>query len=537
MSKRGSSHDDTRSRSRRPRKAPPPAELGNEWRTVLGFVAVHVLLCTLLFDPNLHTGGDNAQYIMLSESLLTPFDGYTESYGPGPPKLHTKYPPGYPILLAPVSALLGRNIVAYKLVSILMTAGAVAVFCLLTRARFRRPVWLALCAAFALNPVVIDYSHLILTEAPFLLVSLLALLAIDRDRDRGLGRWFWIGIVAGVWCFYMRQIGAIFLAGISLAYLAQRRWRRFLVHGVIGAGLTLPWFLRARLAGYDASPYLSEFRLSSVYNPEAGEIGLGGFVARLFDNILIYSVRELPRVWVGSDSPWAQTIFLDLIAVTVVGLVIVGLVRSMRKGLSAATLYLVLSSLATFLFPQVVTDVRYLMPLVPLFLIYATGGIQWMAELMERRTNRPLARVAPMALLLLLAGVGLSAHIVAIPTNATVLAQVRGGDPYAAYDRSWRDFMQAADWVRDNTPEDAVVTVRKPRLFRLLSGRRSVVYPFSTDADSVLSAVRETDYVVVGWTSRTTPTYLVPAVYQSPDEFEVVFRTPDPPTYVLRVVK
>ena len=528
----------TSERSRWPKLAwVSRSKCDSEWPTILGFVAVHVLLCLVLFDPKLHIGGDNAHYILLSESLLTPFDGYTDPIGPGPPKAHTKYPPGYPMLLAPVSALLGRSVVGYKLVSLLMTASAVAVFCLLTRGWYRRPVWLALCAAFALNPVVVDYSHWILTEATFLFVSLLALFALDRDRDRGLGKWFWIGLAAAVWCFYIRQIGALFLAGASVAYLAQSRWRKFLVHGVIGVGLTVPWLIRSRLHQGETSSYLGEFLLKNIYVPEAGHMTLGSFVARFFENASIYSLRELPRTLVGSHSGWARTLPLDLIAILVLLLATVGVVRRLRTGPRAADLYFVFTLGALFLFVQVASDVRYLVPLVPLILICATDGIQWLVAKARNKKSRSLTSATPIAFLLLLGAVGLSAQVHAIPAHTRMLATVRSGDRHAGYRPAWRSFMEVAEWARDNIPKDAVVTDRKPRLFRLVSGHRSIIYPFSSDTDSVMSIVRTTDYVAVGGGFGGPERYLVAAVNANLDEFEVVFRTAEPVRFVLRVVK
>ena len=116
-----------------------------------------------------------------------------------------------------------------------------------------------------------------------------------------------------------------------------------------------------------------------------------------------------------------------------------------------------------------------------------------------------------------------------------MIAQYRTGDRYAGYHPAWGTFFDAADWVKSNTPADAVVTVRKPRLFNALADRKALIYPFSTQADSVLRAVRETDYVVIDALFPTTRRYLLPALQRAADDFYLAHRTREPATLILGV--
>jgi len=520
---------------------------------LLVLAAAHVLICFMLWEPKIHTGGDNAHYILLSEALAAPlqgetFTGYVEEIAPGPPAAHTKYPPGYPLLLAPVSAFLGRNFLAYKLISLLMTTASVVLFAIFVQRWYGTWVWIPLSVAFAVNPLVVDYSHWILSEAPFLFATLFGIYAVDKDHREGgrMGRWFWFALAAGLWCFYIRQIGALFLAGVSLSYLVRKEWRKFFAHGAIGAGLTLPWLIRARLLQGEVSSYLGEFMSRNIYNPEAGQIDLGGLVARLLDNAVTYSTEELPRALAGPSSGWASTFPIQVVAAFVTLVALMGLVRngSTDKG-SALALYFLLTMVAILLFVESVSDVRYLVPLVPLILVYALDGAGWTGRLLGklRRSMRGTppkggnAARAGVTLMILLSVLAVGAQVARVPSNLRMIVEVDAGNPYAGYHPNWRSFMLAADWVHRNTPEDAVVTVRKPRLFNLLTRRRAVIYPFSTDADSVWSVVGAGDYVVVDGISGTTSRYLMPAILAHPDEFQVLHATTEPAAFVLRVLK
>ena len=524
-----------------------------------GLVAFHLVLCSALFDPKVHTGGDSVTYVLLAESILESGDGYSLSLEPGPPEPHTKYPPGYPLFLAPLVAIFGRNFVVLKLLSTLFTAGSVALFCGYARRGRDALPWFWVALAFAVSPGVIDYSRWMLSEAPFLFFTLGALWMLREDaRGTGAGRPFWLALAASVMSFYVRSIGALLLVATSLSYLLRREWRKFLIHGTIGAGLTIPWLVRSRLVTGTTSSYFEEFLLENVYAPEAGYLDLFGMAGRFFENGWLYATRELPRALVGSDSAWGANPLVAVVAVVVCTLVLWELVRRFRRGPGAAELYFVLTCAAIMLFQTSVNDVRYLVPLLPLFLVYAADGIAALGGSVQRkprspaharRRKRPAAprtrargasgtlgrSLAPAYLAGALAALAMGAHAARIPGNLDMITRYSAGDRYAGYHPAWQTFFDAAQWVEANTPADAVVTVRKPRLFSALTDRRVVIYPFSSDADSVLQVVRTTDYVVVDAIFGTTRQYLVPAVQQHPAQFVIVHQTAAPLTFVLGV--
>jgi 4-amino-4-deoxy-L-arabinose transferase-like glycosyltransferase len=511
----------------------PDGRDGGGDRLVIGAcLFLTVLLCLARFEPKLHTGGDSAHYVLLAESLLRSGDGYADTMAPGDPVPHTKYPPGYPLMLAPLIALFGRNIPLLKLLSVVLTACSVFVFTRFSKRRVDRRLWLVLCLAFALNPVVVDYSRWILSEAAFLFVTLLAFLFLEKSQDEEpLGRSFWFGLAAIVAAYYIRSIGVVFLVAGTLFYLIRRRWREFLWYNVVGAGLSLPWFIRNQVVGGTATPYIEQFLLQSVYDPEAGYHDLWGMLGRVGTNLWIYAAREMPRVLAGSDGPWIGHSSLKILSLALCGLAVVGFARTVRRRLGVAEIYFALSCLAIVLFEEVVSDVRYLVPLVPLVLVYICEGVTTVA----RRVTSLDPTVPAVATFALIGTLGLLSQLQAIPENVEMLRRYARGDRYAGYHPAWRSFFEASDWLAANTPTDAVVTVRKPRLVHLWTGRKVVLYPFSTDPDSVLNVVLETDYVMVDQISNTTARYLVPAIQRAADRFEPLYRTEEPSTFVFEV--
>ena len=494
---------------------------------------LNLVFCLLLFDPKLHTGGDSSNYVSLAESVLRSGDGYADSMAPGAPVPHTKYPPGYPVLMVPLLAIFGRNFVVLKLLSVAFTVSSVLVFCVLAKERVNPRLWLAMSLAFAVSPVVVDYSHWLLSEAPFLFFTLLALLFLQREStEGGIGKYFWLSIFAIVATYYVRSVGIVFIGAGSLFYLLKRRWRKFLYYNVAGAALSLPWFIRNQLLEGSATPYIEQFLLRSVYEPEAGYHDLWGMIGRFFANLSIYSAREMPRVLAGSSSLWSTSAPLKGLSLVLCGFMLIGFLHVVLKKLGVAEIYFALSCLAILLFEEVVSDVRYLMPLVPLMLLYISDGLRLAAERVTSLKNHAAPAVAAMALI---ATIGVFSQLARAPQNMEMIRRYRGGDRFAGYHPNWRSFFVASDWVSANTPEDAVVTVRKPRLFHLWTGRKIAEYPFSTDPDSVLTVILATDFIVVDQISGTTSRYLVPAIQKASERFGAVFQSDGPPTWVLQV--
>lgn len=506
--------------------------LNNRTARIIGaLAALHLLLCAVLFDPKIHTGGDSATYVLLAESILRTGDGFALSMVPGPPEAHIHYPPGYPLLLAPAVGLFGRNFIVLKLLSVLFTTVSVIIFCLYARGGRGRVPWWSLGLAFAVNPGVIDYSRWILSEAPFLLLTLTALWALREDgKAERMGPAFVLALLASVASFYVRSIGALLLAATSITYLAHRKWPRLVVHGLAGSALTIPWLLRNRHVADSASPYFAQFRLANVYNPEAGNLDLAGFAGRFLENFWLYVSREMPRALVGSDSPWAQHPIASAAGIAVCVLALLGLALAFRKP-GAAEFYAVFMGLATLLFQESVNDVRYLVPLVPLVLVYVSDAVGWLARGVRRS---PFGFSAPAATMVALALVALWSAAARAPANTDMIRRYSGGDHYAGYRPAWRNFFEAAAWVEENTPGDAVITVRKPRLFHALTGRRVRMYPLSTP-DSVLRVVQSTDYVVMDPIHGTNVRYLLPGIQQAPEAFFQVYATREPTTHVLGV--
>ncbi len=485
------------------------------WAVLGALIAAHLILAFLLFDPKPFVGGDNAGYMALAESLRTG-EGYRNIYLPDAPR-HAQYPPVYPLILALAGAL-GGSLITFKILSVLFTATAVLFLFLLARARLGVAAALAATTPFALSPLLLYYSHWVLSEAPFVLLTLVALWAAERmGRSR---RWLIIAVAAGILAYLTRAAGLPFLVALLAVLAWHRQWRR--LAGVGGAVVVAVggWWLWGKLAATrSAEVYASNFLLVNPYAPEQGYVGPGDLLIRVVENLRLYAVEVTPQALAGRQPPGGLALMALLTALLLLALAIVAWARDVREPRTLegfALFYVALISL----WPQVWTDQRFLLPLLPVLFLYAAGGVIWCFDFM--RTARP-QWVLPVygALLTLLA---MPADVRVTLQNQRCMRLYRQGDALACYAPRWRAFVQAADWVRANTPEAAIVITRKPRLFYYYARRQGDVYPFTFDDAAMLEFLDgiAAEYVVVAGLSQTTSRYLVPVIRSVPERFALL---------------
>lgn len=488
------------------------------WIALGGLLLSHLLLAVFLFDPKPFVGGDNAGYMILAESLESG-RGYRDIHLPGAPR-HAQYPPVYPALLAGLRAL-GGGLLAFKTLSVFFSAGAVLLLFLLARAR-RRP-WeaLAITIPLALSPVLLDYSHWVLSEAPFVVLTISALWVMQRRAEpRGVDLALATGLA--LLAYLTRAAGLPLLLAMIVALAWRRRWRpTAAVSGAVGAVVGL-WWLWGRLATAEsAREYTENFLYVNPYMPELGYVGPGDLILRVVNNVRLYVVEVIPQSLASGAAGPGPGLATLIGALLLVALALAGWVRSARR-VGVLEAFTVLYTGLLLVWPQVWTDRRFLLPLLPVLLLYAMEGLIWCFEFV--RASRP-PWTLPIAGLLI-AALAVPGHIRDVTENQRCLRFYRQGDHLSCYAPAWRSFFQAAEWVEEFTPEDAIVISRKPRLFYLFSGRRGDVYPFTPDQQEVLAFLDSTgaDHVAIAAISATTYRYLVPVVRAHPERFRVLYQ-------------
>ncbi len=494
-------------------------------------LGIFLILALLSFDPKPFLGGDNATYILLAKSLVEG-KGFRDIWAPGMPP-HTQYPFGFPLLLTPFVATFPHPVIPMKLfVSALALVSLILVHALAKDA-LPEGQHLALMALLALSPALLQFSHWVLSEVPYLCISFLGLFLL-KNREAHFKDWrFWLGLIAIAFAYHIRTAGIALVIALPLFLLLKRQWKAAGITLIALFLLLLPWALRNRGLPREGG-YLQQFFLKDAYTPALGYASLSDFLSRFVTNLKIYALGVVPGFLFPPLGETASGGLLVLIGLLASALCLWGLFSQARQRLLPSHVYLVCYLGVALLWPSVWSDFRFLLPILPLILgvflsgAFSLSGILW--------------KVKPKAigafLVVLSALTALWVVLAGIPGQVTNTMAYLRGDEFAGYPEPYVTFFQAADWVKANTEPNAVVISRKPTLFYLRSERQSFLYPFTPSPESLASAIEKNraDYILVDQVSGTTQRYLIPALRPGiPERYELVHQTPEPATYVLHV--
>jgi hypothetical protein len=287
---------------------------------------------TLAVAPTYYVGSfdDDANYLMAAHVLAA--GGGLTSTMPSGATVVANYLPGYPMLLVPLIWVWGSALWPPRALSTLCVA---AIYPLLWAWMGRRGVKpsyrVAVLTLLAINTVMATYSTMVMAEAPFLLVFVLALLAIDR-WDRRPGPWQAVVVVvllaALVW---LKEAGIGLVVGLVAYELWRRRWSRAAIVSAGVGALLLPGLLARWLTGGST--------LGDRYKGEISNGGDGGFLHQLPGEALRDAwsyLRDVLRQSVlptGSPLPahGPADVLMVAVGVTVPGFGIVGAVVWYRR--------------------------------------------------------------------------------------------------------------------------------------------------------------------------------------------------------------
>ena len=484
----------------------------------VGFALLHLLLGFLVFEPTLFPGGDNAGYLILGEALRSG-EGYRDLHLPGTPP-HARYPPLLPTLLGGLGWIGGVGLA--KVAMLGLTATTVWATAHFGRGWVGRGPALGAAALLAVNPTLLEYGHYILSEAPFTLL-VVAALWFSRREDAGGAAW---AVAAAVAAFATRTAGMTLLVAFPLAWWLEGRRRHAAWAGAAAIGALGGWAVYQRIAAADQPGYLAELLLVDPYTPAAGAVDFAGLLVRAAENCWAYVARVVPDTLLGpGGGSAAGGVALGIV---VAAAALTGWSLRARERLRVPEVFAVLYAGLIAVWPSVWTDRRFLLPLVPVVLLLALVAV--------RRLPAPAGRWLKWAAPATLAVFGLAWVAETGPDRVTCVAAYRAGSPCDPPGNA--SLYAAAAWAQENTPPDAIIANRKPRLFYWYARRRGDLYPFASDPEAVMRGLEElgADYVVIDQVSGTTQRYLVPAIRAHEARFEAVYVGGDPPTAILRLL-
>lgn len=402
-----------------------------------------VYAATLHDDQN--WGDDFAQYILQARNILQRRDmaetGYVyqaEIAELGP----RTYPPGFPLLLAPVYGLAGVDMLAFQAELAVLQLLALVVTYAVFRREVREPTALVLLFMLALSPYVIEFKREIRPDIAAWLGSWLFLLWVARRAGNGIREGAAAGVLAGVYTL-LRTVGSLALVALLIAHMLRPRYSRWFLLAAVGAALSIVAAARLVWGGGEES-YLDQ---------------LSGWHFGLVPlNVHHYLMRAMRGFWAGPSIGLGREEPLPVLWLAALPLSVVGFVQRARRSDLLFECFFALQLAVVLAWPSR-QELRFLYPILPLWLLYAGLGFEHLLTRLRRHAPA-LAQgvaVATAGGLLLIYGV-----------RAAKIIAADGPAPDGPYTASAQELFE---FVRARTPADATLVFFKPRALALYTGR------------------------------------------------------------------
>jgi hypothetical protein len=448
-----------------------------------------ILYLTLLKADRFGAYHDDGIYVATAKSLAEG-QGYRIISLPNEPA-QTKYPPLYPFVLSLIWRVypqFPQNLILMMLGSVVATVG----FLVLTRSylvkcEYAFPGQASIIVAMAaLNWRTMILATSVYSEMLFALLAVATLHLAEQDerpanaRLRGV----LLGALIGL-AFLTRSSGIVLLISVAIYYCTKKQWRRAVLPVTVASLFVVGWIAWCYVNRTDAqnvnvlyyTSYISHLNeVVRDLQAQSGSSRLTVLLNMAVENFVGGVLISVPLVTTGlsytafahlSGSPLAAALcvaFMSLI------LIVVGFGRALGKRIRLLHIYLVMSlGMYVFWIPNVSYD-RFLMPMMPFFLLFLVRELGVLGSLAWRGMRSPesgkriggaiVALVSIIVAALVVFGYtsGIYSSVVSLQTSAARAA----------------DDTQAISWIKENSePTDVLVCYRDPKFF-LYTGRKAV---------------------------------------------------------------
>lgn len=488
-------------------------------------ILLYLVVYAFIFDSKIDFNGDNASYFTLGKALSSGHGYVNIAHIEMSPENH--FPPGYPFLISVVLSVFGESIMAVKLFDgLYIVSSIILIYFIAARITDNKTLAFAISVLLALNSHILLYSHLMMSEPAFNLMSTLTLWMIMNIRDdKGIFSQpaLYVSIVALGISYYIRSTGLALFGGIFLWFLIKKNWKAVAFYTAGFFMFALPWYLRGQKLG--GSSYIKPLVMINPYRPDLGNASLPDYIARLTSNISRYIAREIPN----SSFPFIKVNYVNeislqewVLGLIILGIIVFGLIR-LKKFRLLIMAYLLATFGILFMWPEVWTGVRFILPVMPLLLISVLFGFYELYTIITQKAGFKTTLSPFVFLFLALFNIN--------PVRDLHKRAV------ADYPANWKNYFEIAKWIKKQGFENAVVCCRKADLFYLYSDTFVYTYPYTENDQEIISELKDnkvTHVVLDNLGYRQTYAYLLPAIQKNPEHFQTILKLSDPDTYLLK---
>lgn len=483
------------------------------------------------FDAKIHFGGDNAEYYQLGQGF-TLNKGYVNAMLVGEPQA-VHYPPGYPFILSIPMRMGITDIYWLKWLNGLFFFGSIILLFKFVFA-LDKNWWLASIVTLfvATNAQILNYSFILMSEVPYTFTALMSLFAVFNyqngefeNQDIKKYSWLFIALIFAVISYYIRSIGIVIPIALVLFFAWKKNFKALLINLVGSTVLITPWMLRMNALG--GGGYQGQLMKINPYRPELGNMEtLNDWFNRFSANLIRYTSKEIESA-IFNFLDWGPKVeSLWWMYALGIGLLILGIIGlyTLDKKIRAFIVLFILGHFGVLmLWPEVWYGPRFMLSTVPVLVYLLAKSILYLLKAYKESVAFKYLGVGLLVIIL----------IVQIKPLERVRAYSQGG-----YNPSYKEYFDLAAAVKAQYSEEMVISCRKPAFFYLLSGKKVNSYLFTSDHDELIEDLKEkkvTHVVLDNLGFSSTARYLLPAIQNRPEHFQLVARREGANTYLFKL--
>ena len=467
-----------------------------------------------VFDSKINLNGDNCYYYINATSLAQG-NGYADMLG----RPTTNFPPGYPLLMAPLRMITGSIIAQKMLNGAFLFIGVMLLFSTMVRAGFKRSLAFLACSAVLVTPHLLEFTTMMMSEAScFCCMALIFWLfqSITRKEEQEkISVWrmprFYIMLALIVYAYYIRTQAISIIAGFILGLLFMRRYAQSAaVVATVAIGY-LPWIMRNAILGLNQSRYTSQIDFTNIFST----------TKMLITQAMPESI--IPFIPVNYNNPTSATLWIFsilLLAAVLYGFWSTGKLRWPLFFFFCGTIGII----SLFNVPS---QYRYLTSVTPFLTMALFVGLY---KVCEQLTKKYLKREFSAWILLLLF---VPATMQEPKGNKHTLKELHI-IAKQKFPPNYTNFFKIGKFLAKQDP-GAIVCSRKPELLYATSGMRGVNFLENENTALMLQDMldKKVDYVIfeqLGFGS--TFLHLMPCLQKHPDIFTIIGQLEDPETFL-----
>ena len=503
---------------------------------ITAIILLYIVVYGYSFDEKIDLNGDNMGYYASAKNIVR---GKGFSFANDVFATRLNEPIGYPLLIAAMMLVSDDMNFISVVNGVLMLACIILLLGIAGLMGIPKLIRGITALYIILNPTLMRYAYIHMSEVPFLFFSLLAIFLFLKLKpglplEKQMPFFLMALVLLGM--YFTRTAGIILLTGFILYLVYDKKYIAASTLAVIFFICIGAWNLNAP----SSNRYVQQVLMVNPYDMYQGKLTLKTGINRFVNNLKRYAGREIPAVIfpfldLGQNKP-AKKIHYG-VGIGFALLTLLGLWYKFpeHKERLLIFLYLAGSMAMLLMWPSQWFGTRFITPLIPFVILFAMKGLHDLSSWIGKKTGWASASLIP--------GLALMAvpFFIGIKPGRNTISSIRDAHRSAKtkYPEAYQNFFNLGKWAKINLPANSVVASRKPGLFYFTYQGPTCYYPTNSKTSNEffkgLFDSRASHLVMEELGYKTTP-YLKFFTDNLPQNFQLLHTIPNPDTKIFRIL-